>query len=108
MAPIDAAEDEKQERLKAALWHAIGQTVDAIAMTEKMNASTRFIGSLSELVYEKINSAATDLEAFAKNSDRNVINAKDVVLLGRNNDFLRGVLQEQAKQAREQDVSKRR
>jgi hypothetical protein len=98
MATVDPAENDKQARLRAALWHVVGQTVDRDAAIKKNKASARFIGSLSELVYEKINSTATDLEAFARNADRTVINTKDVMLLGRHNDGLKGILQQQARE----------
>lgn len=85
---------DNEERLKAALWHSIGKTVDAIAMEGNINATPRFIGSLTELVHGKITTAATDLEAFAKHADRSTINSKDVLLLARNNEGLEDILKE--------------
>ncbi|KAF2173069.1 hypothetical protein M409DRAFT_17018 [Zasmidium cellare ATCC 36951] len=85
-----------EERLKAALWHSIGKTVDAIALENNINATPQFIGSLTELVHAKITTAATDLEAFAKHADRSTINSKDVMLLARNNEGLEDILKEKA------------
>jgi histone H3/H4 len=99
MVTVDSAETDTQARLRAALWHAVGQSVDGAALTGKPNASARFIGTLSELVYEKINSTAADLEAFARSADRTVINTKDVMLLARHNDVLKRLLQQQATEA---------
>lgn len=87
---------DNEERLKAALWHSIGKTVDAIALEGNVNATPQFIGGLTELVHAKIATAATDLEAFAKHADRSIINSKDVLLLARNTDGLQDILRETA------------
>jgi hypothetical protein len=87
----------KEEKLKAALWYSVGQMVDAVALSQDLNATPHFIGGLSELVWAQIENAAQDLEAFAKHADRQVVNSKDVVLLGRRNDGLKEVLQKEAK-----------
>lgn len=87
---------DNEERLKAALWLSIGKTVDAIALEGNVNATPQYIGSLTELVYGKITTAATDLEAFARHADRSTINSKDVLLLARNNEGLEEILKEKA------------
>jgi histone H3/H4 len=108
MVTLDPAENEQHARLRAALWKVVGRkTDDGATTTERSKASARFLGSLSELLYEKINSTASDLEAFARNADRNVIHAQDVVLLGRHNDVLKSVLQERAREVDEQLPSAR-
>lgn len=86
-----------EERLKAALWHSIGKTVDAVGLEGNVNATPQFIGSLTELVHAKITTAAIDLEAFAKHADRSTINSKDVLLLARNNEGLEDILKEKVK-----------
>lgn len=45
---MDAA---KEERLKAACWYAVGQTLDAHS---DLNATPHFIGALSEMLYSQI------------------------------------------------------
>lgn len=92
-----------EERLKAALWHLIGKTVDAVAVEDNVNATPQFIGSLTELVHAKITTAATDLEAFAKHADRSTINSKDILLLARNNEGLEDILTEKADTVRQKD-----
>jgi centromere protein S len=89
----------KEEKLKAALWLSIGQMVDSAALSQDLNASAKFIGGLSELVWAQIETVAQDLESFAKHADRKIISTKDVVLLGRRNDGLKGLLENEAKHA---------
>lgn len=94
-SPSDNATNE--EKLKAALWYSIGQTVDALSFDQNINGSPKFIAGLSELIYDRINAVAVDIEAFAKHADRSMVNTKDIVLLGRHNDVLRSILQDHAK-----------
>lgn len=96
MPALEADEQMKEERLKAALWYAMGQTIDSVALAQNLNATPHFIGGLSEFVWAQIENVAQDLEAFAKHSDRTTINTKDVLLLGRRNEGLAEVLQHQA------------
>jgi histone H3/H4 len=58
---------------------------------------------LTEMLAAKINTAAIDLEAFAKHAGRETINSKDVILLARHNDQLRHVLQEKADALRKRE-----
>ncbi|KAL8996047.1 MAG: hypothetical protein Q9169_004359 [Polycauliona sp. 2 TL-2023] len=43
-----------EERLKAALWFAVGQIVDEEALKRGVNASPQFIGALTELLWLQI------------------------------------------------------
>ena len=97
MAGMDVDEETKEEKLKAALWYAIGQTVDSVALAQDINASPQYIGGLSEMVYAQIENVARDLEAFAKHAGRTTINSQDVVLLARRNEGLEQVLKAHAK-----------
>ena len=101
MAGIQADDVSKDEKLKAALWYSIGQTVDAVALSQDINATPHFIGGLSELVWSQIENVAHDLESFAKHSGRSTISTKDVLLLGRRNEGLGDVLRTQAPTAAE-------
>jgi hypothetical protein len=56
MAPTSDA--EKEERLKAALWYSVGQTIDSIAVSKDINATPHFIGALSEMLWAQIGSKA--------------------------------------------------
>ena len=96
MAGLETDEATKEERLKAALWYAMGQTVDSIALAQNLNATPHFIGGLSEFVWAQIENVTQDLEAFAKHSNRSTINTKDVLLLGRRNEALAEILRNQA------------
>ncbi|GAB7362561.1 hypothetical protein MBLNU230_g2878t1 [Neophaeotheca triangularis] len=98
----------KEERLKAALWFNIGQTVDAVSLSSDLNATPHFIGGLSEMVWSQIENVSRDLEAFAKHAGRSTINTSDVALLGRRNDALEDILKHQAKQVKAKDNDKSR
>ena len=73
--------EEKTERLKSALWHSIGQTIDAIASEQDVNATSQFMGALTELVWTvirmlyplrratsltRLENASIDVEAFTR------------------------------------------
>lgn len=103
MPGLQTDDETKEEKLKAALWYAIGQTVDSVTLSQDLNASPHFIGALSEMAWAQIENVAHDLEAFAKHAGRSTINMKDVVLLGRRNEGLEEVLKTQAKSAKGKD-----
>ena len=105
MPGLQADDQTKDEKLKAALWYSVGQTVDSIALAEDLNVTTHFIGGLSEMIWGQIEKTAQDLEAFAKHAGRSAINTKDVLLLGRNNEGLSEVLQVQTKSVQEKDAA---
>ena len=50
MAGLEADDQTKEARLKAALWYAMGKTIDAVAVAQDINATPHFIGGLSEMV----------------------------------------------------------
>lgn len=54
-APLDSTDAQYfWQRLKSALWHSIGQTIDAIAAEQDINATAQFMGALTELVWTLI------------------------------------------------------
>lgn len=105
MPGLQADDERKEEKLKAALWYSIGQTVDAVTVSQDLNATPHFIGSLSELVWAQIENVAQDLEAFAKHGGRSKIDTKDVLLLGRRNPGLGGILQKRADEVKAKDAA---
>ncbi|KAF1351384.1 kinetochore component CENP-S-domain-containing protein [Delphinella strobiligena] len=84
---------DKVERLKSALWHAVGGIVDALSLDQNINATPQFIGALTELVWSQIYNSGRDLEAFTKHAGRSTIDTKDVMLLTRRNEGLQELLQ---------------
>ena len=100
MPPLQDEEATKNEKLKAALWFSTGQTVDAVAISQDLNATPHFIGGLSEMVWAQIANVTTDLEAFAKHAGRSTINTKDVVLLARRNEALEDAMKSCAKEVK--------
>lgn len=105
MPGLEADDATKEEKLKAALWYSVGQTVDSVALRQNLNATPHFIGGLSELVWAQIENVAQDLEAFAKHDGRQTINTKDVLLLGRRNDGLKELLESEARKVREKEAA---
>ncbi|KAI4626718.1 hypothetical protein J4E90_007312 [Alternaria incomplexa] len=100
MASNDDAKAEREERLKSALWYSIGQFVDEKTLENDLNATPQFIGALTELVYTQIANTARDLEVFSKHAGRNTINTDDVLLLGRRNEQLQGLLEKELEDIR--------
>lgn len=106
MPGLDSDDASNEERLKSALWYSVGKTVDEVTLGEDANAAPHFIGGLMELVAAKIAAVSGDMEAFAKHADRSTINSKDVVLLARNNEGLRSILEDKAAAVRQHDKTK--
>jgi centromere protein S len=52
MAPTNDV--DKEERLKAALWYSVGQTIDSVSIAKDINATPHFIGALSEMLWGQI------------------------------------------------------
>ncbi|KAF4970093.1 hypothetical protein FSARC_2794 [Fusarium sarcochroum] len=75
----DRTGDEDRERLKAALWYAVGQIVDEESLRRNRNATPQFIGALTELVWTQID---------------------DVLLLARKNPDLHQIMKEFVDQAK--------
>lgn len=107
MPGLQDENETKDEKLKSALWYAVGQAVDSINLSQDINATPHFIGGLTELVWAQIENTAGDLEAFAKHSGRSIINSKDVVLLGRRNEGLQELLKNEAVAVRKVDKNGR-
>jgi hypothetical protein len=61
MAPTDDA--EKEERLKAALWYSVGQTIDSVSLSKHINATPHFIGAMSEMLWAQIGSKLRHISA---------------------------------------------
>ncbi|OAA39740.1 Histone-fold protein [Metarhizium rileyi] len=105
----DAAEDDR-ERLKSALWYAVGQIVDEECLRRNRNATPQFIGALTEMVWTQIGklvpssssplqregegeeNVAIDLESFAHHASRPNITTEDVLLLARKNPDLQQIM----------------
>ncbi|KAF2096695.1 hypothetical protein NA57DRAFT_58593 [Rhizodiscina lignyota] len=102
---MDDAE-QREERLKSALWYSIGQVVDhetlnSLSLSGSVhNATPQFIGALTELVWAQIASAGKDLENFAKHAGRSTIQTDDVLLLARRNEGLESLLRSYVDQTR--------
>ncbi|KAK0635350.1 kinetochore component CENP-S-domain-containing protein [Bombardia bombarda] len=90
----DAPEEDSRERLKAALWYAIGQIVDEESLRLNRNATPQFIGMLTMMVMGQIENVAIDLESFAQHAGRTTINTDDVMLLTRRNSDLQGMIKD--------------
>ncbi|KAI3550157.1 hypothetical protein CPAR01_08211 [Colletotrichum paranaense] len=95
----DLSNEDERERLKAALWFAVGKIVDEESIKQNCNATPQYIGALTEMVWAQIESVATDLESFSRHARRSTVHTEDVVLLARKNpdllDIVRGFVEEQ-------------
>ncbi|KAK6079415.1 apoptosis-inducing taf9-like domain 1 family [Seiridium cupressi] len=90
----DDADEEVRERLKAALWHAVGKIADEESLRRNRNVTPQFIGALMEMVWLQIESVAIDLESFSRHAGRSTITTDDVLLLARRNADLHGIIKE--------------
>ncbi|RSL57875.1 hypothetical protein CEP54_008066 [Fusarium duplospermum] len=96
----DTTGDEDRERLKAALWYAVGQIVDEQSLIRNRNATPQFIGALTELVWAQIENVATDLETFSNHAGRTTVTTDDVLLLARKNPDLHQIMKDFIDQAK--------
>ncbi|KAF2668667.1 hypothetical protein BT63DRAFT_480056 [Microthyrium microscopicum] len=87
-----ATNEETEQRLKSALWYAIGQIIDEDSLRSDSNVTPQFIGALTEMAWAQIETVAKDLECFAKHAGRTQISTDDVMLLARRNEGLESVM----------------
>ncbi|KAI9158686.1 Centromere protein S [Paramyrothecium foliicola] len=98
----DASGEDDRERLKAALWFAVGQMVDEECLKRNRNATPQFIGALTEMVWTQIDpllalraeNVAIDLESFCNHAGRTTVTTDDVLLLARKNADLQQIMKE--------------
>ncbi|CAM1508382.1 Fc.00g052300.m01.CDS01 [Cosmosporella sp. VM-42] len=90
----DSAGEDDRERLKAALWYAVGQLVDEESLRRNRNATPQFIGALTEMVWTQMENVATDLESFSNHAGRTTVTTDDVLLLARKNPDLHQIMKE--------------
>ncbi|KAL2023940.1 hypothetical protein VTK56DRAFT_717 [Thermocarpiscus australiensis] len=89
-----AEDEEVRERLKAALWFAIGKIVDEESLQRDRNATPQFIGALTDMVWCQIENVAMDLESFSRHAGRTTVTTDDVLLLARRNQDLYAVIKD--------------
>lgn len=117
-----------QQRLKAALWFAVGKMVDEQSLLRNRNATPQFIGALTELVWTQIGehshpqgaklmvqlrvltsgpeNVAIDLESFSRHAGRTSVTTDDVLLLARRNADLNGIIKDFVDEQKAAKVSK--
>ncbi|KAK3945188.1 centromere protein S [Diplogelasinospora grovesii] len=91
----DESEEDVRERLKAALWFAVGKMVDEESLKRNRNATPQFIGALTEMVWSQIESIAIDVESFSRHAGRTTVTTDDVLLLARRNSDLHGMIKDE-------------
>lgn len=104
MADQDA--EDVRERLKAALWFAVGKMVDDESLRRNRNATPQFIGALTEMVWTQIENVAIDLESFSRHAGRTTVTTDDVLLLARRNADLHGIIKDFVDEQKAAKVSK--
>ncbi|KAI1308787.1 kinetochore component CENP-S-domain-containing protein [Xylaria venustula] len=90
----DNPDEDVQERLKAALWFAVGKMVDEETLRINRNVTPQFIGALTEMVWTQIENVALDLESFSRHAGRSTITTDDVLLLTRRNVDLHHIIKD--------------
>ncbi|KAK3378423.1 kinetochore component CENP-S-domain-containing protein [Podospora didyma] len=90
----EAVDEDPRERLKAALWFAIGKMVDEESLRKNRNATPQFIGALTEMVWAQIENVAVDLESFSQHAGRTTVTTDDVLLLARRNQDLHAMIKD--------------
>ncbi|KAH6611107.1 hypothetical protein Trco_001127 [Trichoderma cornu-damae] len=88
----DTTPEDDRERLKSALWYAIGQIVDEECLKRNRNATPQFIGALTEMAWAQIENVAIDLETFCNHAGRTTVTTDDVLLLARKNPDLHHIM----------------
>jgi centromere protein S len=96
----DSGGEDDRERLKAALWYAVGQMVDEECLKRNRNATPQFIGALTEMAWTQIENVAVDLETFCNHAGRTTVTTDDVLLLARKNADLQHIMKEFVDQAK--------
>ncbi|CAJ2507731.1 Uu.00g089170.m01.CDS01 [Anthostomella pinea] len=87
-------DEDVRERLKAALWFAVGKMVDEETLRRNRNVTPQFIGALTEMVWAQIENVAMDLESFSRHAGRSTITTADVLLLARRNNDLHAIIKD--------------
>ncbi|KAK7954513.1 hypothetical protein PG996_015321 [Apiospora saccharicola] len=88
------ADENQEERLKQALWFAVGKIADEESLRRNRNVTPQFIGALMDLVWTQIEAVAQDLESFSRHAGRSTITTDDVLLLARRNEDLHGIIKD--------------
>ncbi|KXX73218.1 Centromere protein S [Madurella mycetomatis] len=88
------ADAQNEERLKAALWFAIGKVVDEESLRRNRNATPQFIGALTAMVWQQMENIAMDLESFNHHAGRTTVTTDDVLLLARRNQDLHTMIKD--------------
>ncbi|KAJ4417414.1 MHF histone-fold complex component [Gnomoniopsis sp. IMI 355080] len=102
----DTPEEDVRERLKAALWFAVGKIVDEDSLKRSRNATPQFIGALTEMVWTQIENVALDLESFSRHAGRTTVQTDDVLLLARRNTDLHDIIKDFVDEQNAAKVSK--
>ncbi|KAJ4388720.1 MHF histone-fold complex component [Gnomoniopsis smithogilvyi] len=102
----DTPEEDVRERLKAALWFAVGKIVDEDSLRRNRNATPQFIGALTEMVWTQIENVALDLESFSRHAGRTTVQTDDVLLLARRNSDLHDIIKDFVDEQNAAKVSK--
>jgi len=123
----DIPEEERRERLKAALWFSVGKIVDEESIRKNRNATPQFIGALTEMLWTqlgefalvyitmmsllncfRLENVAIDLESFSNHAGRTNVSTDDVLLLARRNEDLYAMIKDTVERLKAQKQRKRK
>eukprot|EP00037_Helgoeca_nana_P006978 m.63858 g.63858 ORF g.63858 m.63858 type:complete len:109 (-) comp17815_c0_seq4:3982-4308(-) len=83
------ADEVDEERLKSAVGYTVGLIVkDFEEKSEGPTFSKRTISLLGDLVYRQTETAAVDLQLFARHAKRTTVTMEDVKLISRRSDTI--------------------
>ena len=102
------------EKLKSTLWFQVGRIVDEETLNLGVHATPQYTGSLADLIWQQIVNAGGDLEGFAKHrtgkkgkeKEGGIVKVEDVLLLGRRNDGLEGILKDEVRRMKKRKEEK--
>ncbi|KAG0211812.1 hypothetical protein BGX28_007402 [Mortierella sp. GBA30] len=95
-------EEGSRERLKAAVWYAVGEICESQKADLNVAITPQLIASLSELVFAQAETLGKDLEKFAKHAKRSTVNVDDVKLATRRNASLYELIAQEAERLTQQ------
>eukprot|EP00127_Corallochytrium_limacisporum_P001256 Clim_evm26s47 gene=Clim_evmTU26s47 len=87
MSDLDG-EEATRERLKAAVYYAVGQGCESLAQRKSLVFDKDTMAAISETIWSQMPVLGSDLEMFAKHAKRSTVTPEDVLLLARRNDKL--------------------
>ncbi|QEU58302.1 Mhf1 [Kluyveromyces lactis] len=100
-------DEEKRLRsqLRGKLWFYV-ESIIKRELPEDVKYTSKYVNTLTELVYQQICEVGGDLEAFAQHANRNVVTSEDMLLRTRKNKDLQDFLKLRLMELRDANVGR--